>query len=728
MRAFRFLSIAFFVFLVCLTGVSSGKAPDPRKTLGSKKMPEFKMTGEEGPIEIEADRLTYDKDEQLYQAHGNVEIKRGDFFLKADHGRLNSVTNDVVAWGKVVMREGEDVLECERFEVNLNTRAGKVYEGKLFLKEQNFHVVGKEAEKLGESTYRIREGTFTTCDASRPPWSFSVRELDVDVEGRGIARGPVFYVGDVPVFYFPVVPFPVKRERQTGILLPTGGYSSLYGPKVKTGFYWAMSKDMDSTLYLDYLGDRGFKEGLEYRYALANETTGQTKFYFIDDHVYGDKRAAFFSQHQQKLPYDFYLKGDINYVSDRFYPRDFDLDLPEKTRIDSRSLNELRSVLFGGKNWDHFSLLVDGEMFNNLTQNNNDQTLQKYPQVSFYAHPQSLFKTPLFYELSFSYVNFWKEEGLRAHRADLFPQISYPMRLFDVLKISPSAGFRETSYRTYHDPTEGLNRSKSRETFQTGVEMSTELYRVYEADSTSKVSTLFKVAKWMHTLEPTVDYSYSPRVSQKDFPTFDSVDRIPYQSQITYGFTQRLLGKPGKERADTGPFEYVRLKLFQSYSLGDPFERDDRGRGRYFSTIQGELWMNFNPYLSFRGRAELDPYRWDFNVLNGVVKVKDLRDDALQVEYRFTQDKIQQINLYTKVKTIDPLYLYGTIRYNLLEKWRVESAYGAVYQAQCWTLGLLVEDINRSPDGTQKRELKVEVYVTLLGIGSLGHIPRIMSL
>ena len=96
-----------------------------------------------------------------------------------------------------------------------------------------------------------------------------MRELDVDVKGTGIAKGPVFYVEDVPVFYFPVVPFPVKRERQTGFLLPTVGYSSLYGPKVKTGFYWAMSKDMDSTLYLDYLGDRGFKEGLEYRYAFA---------------------------------------------------------------------------------------------------------------------------------------------------------------------------------------------------------------------------------------------------------------------------------------------------------------------------------------------------------------------------------------------------------------------------------------------------------------------------
>ena len=43
-----------------------------------------------------------------------------------------------------------------------------------------------------------------------------------------------------------------------------------------------------------------------------------------------------------------------------FIPEDFDEDLPESTKIDARSLNQLRSILFGGKNWDQFSLLVSG--------------------------------------------------------------------------------------------------------------------------------------------------------------------------------------------------------------------------------------------------------------------------------------------------------------------------------------------------------------------------------
>jgi hypothetical protein len=57
----------------------------------------------------------------------------------------------------------------------------------------------------------------------------------------------------------------------------------------------------------------------------------------------------------------------------------------------------------------------------------------------------------------------------------------------------------------------------------------------------------------------------------------------------------------------------------------------------------------------------------------------------------------------------------------------VENIYGAEYQAQCWTLGLTVEDINGSPDGTQKKEFKFQVYLNLLGVGAVGHKTGLMT-
>jgi LPS-assembly protein len=716
MRYHRFILGSFFILLIIY---------HPHATHG--KVGDVKVTKKEGPVDIEADHLLYERDAQLYHAHGRVEVTRGTLSLKADHAQLILATKDVSAWGNVVLREGEDVVECERLEVNLETRLGKIYKAKLFLKDQNFHINGREAEKLGENRYRVLDGSFTTCDAERPPWKFTAKELDITMEGYGIVKGPVAYIENIPVLYLPWGIFPVRRERQTGFLLPRLGYSKKYGPEIKNAFFWAITKDMDSTLYFDWLGKRGFKEGLEYRYAFTRDTKGQANFYFIDDQVFHRNRYAFFVQHQQKLPYDFYLKGNINHVSDHRYTRDFDEDLPEGAKIDSRSRRQLRSNLFGGKNWDQFSFLTEGAVYNDLTKESNDETVQKLPQISFHAHPQSLRKTPFFFDVASSYTHFWRERGVEAHRGDLFPRVSYPVRLFNVLKLESHVGLRETIYRFYNDPSHQYEGWESRETLEAGVEMSTEFYRVYNATIVEKISKLFKVAKWMHTIEPTVGYRYSPPVHQRDLPIFDEVDRIPYTNQIIYGITQRLVGKPEKEDVSSGPYEYGKLKIFQSYSLGDPF-RDSKGKARRLSNIQGEFWWNFSTYVSAHWDAEFSPYRGNFDILNALLTVKDRRDDAIQVGYRYTRDNVKALHLDTRVKVIDPLYLYGAFRYNFLDHWRVENIYGAEYQAQCWTLGLTVEDRNRSPDGTQRKELKFHVYFNLLGIGSVGHKPYLMKL
>ena len=680
----------------------------------------MKLTVEaEGPVDIESDQLTYDRDQQLYDAHGGVEITRGSLSLRADHAQLSMVTKEMTAWGNVVLREGENVIECERLEINLNTQAGKIYQARLFLKDQNFHVIAGELEKLGENRYRILDGSFTTCDGERPPWKFTAKQLDVRADSSGVAKGPIFYIEDIPILYLPWGVFPIVRERQTGFLFPLLGYSSKYGPEIKTAFFWAMRKDMDSTLYLDYLGDRGFKEGLEYRYAFTGDTRGRANFYFIDDRVFGGNRYSFFLQHEQKLPYDSYLKWDINHVSDNQYTRDFDEDLPRGARIDSRSLKLLRSVLFGGKNWDRFSFLVDSEVFQNLTLDSNDITVQRLPDLSFYALPQSVFHTPLFFEFSSSYTNFWREKGVEAQRGDILPIISYPMRLFDVLKLDPSLGFRETLYYSYNDPTGTFKGWKSRENLEAGLQASLEFYRVYEAETSSKLSKLYQVARWMHTIEPVFTYQYSPRVNQRNLPIFDGVDQIPYVNEITYGITQSLVGRPEKVGAGAGAYEYARLMIYQSYSLGDPY-LDSEGKKRSFSPIQAELWWNFAPRLYAQGDAGFSPYTGNFETFNFLITAKDQRNDAVQAQYRYTKDSVKEVNLIGRVKTIPPLNLFGSVRYNLIGHWKVENIYGLEYTGQCWTLGFFVEDLGQSPDGTQQKELKFKVYLQLLNLGFLG--------
>jgi LPS-assembly protein len=747
------LLLGFFFLLFIVTSSLPAQA----------KVREMSVTKAEGPVDIEADELTYERETQTYEAHGQVEVSRGSLSLKADHARLNMATKEMVAWGSVLLREGEDVIECQRLEVNLDTRLGRIHQAKLFLKDQNFRITGQEVEKLGENHYRIREGSLTTCDAERPPWKFTVKELEVRemaLGGWGTAKGPIFYFEGIPVLYFPWGAFPVRQERQSGFLVPHGGYSSKDGPHGGTGFYWAFAKNMDASFYLDWVGSRGFKEGLEYRYALTRETEGKAIFYFISDKTVPNdadlpvingqtihhNRYAYFIEHQQTLPGGFYLKGDINRVSDHMYLQDFDRDIPERASIDSWSARQLRSVVFGGKNWDGVSFLAQTAVYDDLTQASNDATIQKLPQISLYAHPQSFFGIPLFFDLTSSYSNFWREESIEAQRRresipgqprgvsvpaqrwDLFPRITFPIRLFDVLKFESDIGGRETFYKIDNDPTGTFSGRESRETFVAGMGMSTEFYRVYDGESLPKISNLFNISKWMHTVEPAVRYQYSPRVDQDEIPVFDEVDRIPYTNQITYGVTQRLIGKPEKERVSSGPYEYGKLIISQSYSLGDPITINSTGNGEHFSNIQGELWWNFNPYLSVHSDAELNPNRWSFDLFNALVQAKDRRDDVVQVQYRSTRGTDRQINVNGRIKTINPLYLYGGFYYNLRERTRVQTIYGAEYQSQCWSVGFFVTDKNRSPDRTQRREWKFSFYFTLLNIGSGGSRPYFMQL
>ncbi|RLB04508.1 MAG: hypothetical protein DRG50_08800, partial [Deltaproteobacteria bacterium] len=158
--------------------------------------------------------------------------------------------------------------------------------------------------------------------------------------------------------------------------------------------------------------------------------------------------------------------------------------------------------------------------------------------------------------------------------------------------------------------------------------------------------------------------------------------------------------------------EYLYLRLYQSYDFSPHLAFEER-----LSNLWAE--MRFVPFdwLSGTMEAEYNPHRRRLDLFNAGVSIVDRRGDHLGVEYRFTEEEVEELNAELKIHTIEPLDLFFSYRHNLLDDVRIETVYGLDYRHQCWEISLRLYDINRSPEGLRDNEIKVMVYITLSGIG-----------
>ncbi len=486
---------------------------------------------------------------------------------------------------------------------------------------------------------------------------------------------------------------------------------------------------MDATFYLDRLGDsrgRGFNEGIEFRYALRRDTDGEFTFYFSDDQVEDDERWGLFFKARQGLFRDFYAKADVAFISDDAYVVDFDEYIPGETLIDTRTMSQLETSVFGGRNWARFNLLGEVSYIDDLTMEERDETLQRIPTLQFVALKQHLPHTPLYFGWGTDYTRFWREEGVRGHRLDLHPRLSFPLMLMKAVRLEPEAGFRETLYLPRHgprSPSDGermMNEFETREIPDFTVSTSTLLGRIFEGG-------WGWIERWKHQIEPEISYTYIPRVSQDDLPVFDELDRIDYTNAITYGLTNTLSGRIRQGGGGHTYRELLRLTVSQSYSFGEPFTEEPGGeRGRYFSDIEAELVSNPSKYINIQGDLQYNTDKQYLRGLNVHAALSDKRGDAFGLEYAFSKDEVENINVNFKVRLQEWLDLFYRNSYNILEKRRFSSVYGLEFRAKCWGIQLSVEDKKRTPltvrDSTrlQEDEIKFRIQVTLTGIGSIG--------
>ena len=673
------------------------------------------LKSQEGPVNIEADRLTYEEDDETYHADGDVLITYSGGSLTADSVILRRAVNTAYAKGHVVLKSDQDVLEGESVVFNIDTKTGTVDGGKMFVAKNHVYVRGGQFEKSGEATYRVQDAVATTCDGPDPAWSLKGRELNVTIDGYGTLKHGTFYAGKIPVFYLPYMLFPVKTTRQTGLLLPYVSYSkSKNGMDIEVPFYWAISENMDATFYQRFMTKRGFKEGAEFRYFLTPDSSGVV----YGDYLYQDRlrveesngvlsrdwddnhdRWSLYLQHESSFENGYYLRADIARVSDHWYFKDFssrnyyrqhyaknpDEGFKRVTFEADKSTRYLDSKFRFVKDWSLYNLTVLARYTDDFTSASNAATLQQYPEVTLTAVNQPLPYTPLRYELLTSYNNYYRDDGQKGSLFDFHPALSLPVSLGRYAQFTPKAEWLGSAWSARGDNLAGVDKKGNRSIYVVGGMFTSDVQRIYQFNGK-------QVEKIRHGIRAELGYTYSPDVDQKDIP--DYMEMMDEQNGLTYALTNTLMVRMKEGTAGPRYREIMRLKLSQTYDFngigGDTWEENDNDR--HFGNV--DIAFDFTPlsYLSMRSRSRYDVNDGSWLRTNNDVTVTTPRGDRISLGYHYTRSLIEEINIEIMAKINKDIDLEITLKQNELAGRTVEQIYAINYHRQCWGVRVGVSD------------------------------------
>jgi LPS-assembly protein len=544
-----------------------------------------------------------------------------------------------------------------------------------------------------------------------------------------------FLTKGLPVIYSPFVPFPVKTKRQSGFLMPYLSHSrNKDGVDIEIPFFWAISPQVDATFYQQYIEKRGFKEGAEFRYYLGDHSFGTLYGDFMEDRKnvieqipispetdrYWEgmhRRWSYYLNHQTNFDSTFYARTDLRKVSDKWYFKDFSahnyyLDHYAITEEDpfkkvpfygNESVRSLESTARVYKGWSNYNLMGLVSYTDDFAKVNNDSTLQKYPEIVLTGIKQPLLTTPLYYELTSTYDNYYRGEGQKGHLFDFNPAISLPINLAGYAKIMPQFAFKETTWVRGDNELPGDKESGNRTLYTASVNVSSQISRIFD----------FNMLNWekiRHEIKPEVSYAYTPNISQNNIP--DYMPTITEQNAVIWALTNSLMTKVRDEKAAYTYLEFLRLKLFQSYDVNEA-KKNMVGviaPKRPFSDMGIEFDLNPHKYLSFMARNQYNVYS-GWKETNYDLNIKDWRGDLMTVGYRYTVDSIEEIDLSMKAMITNNIAASYILRLDQFHSRTVESTVGLTYYSQCWSLGL---DYSQTY-GDSRFMLKI----ALVGLGKL---------
>ncbi|HYR23055.1 MAG TPA: hypothetical protein VEP30_09065 [Chthoniobacterales bacterium] len=623
------------------------------------------------PVEITSSgETTYENG--VATARDNVAIHIGDTDIYGDFAQYNSRTHEVSVEGHVRIYRDVSIYVAERGVYNIDTK--QIRTSNVRTDYHPYFLSGQNVTETSANVYRVEDASFTTDDSARPDFHLHARTVRVYENDHVVFQNVTFYVGKVPVFWWPYM-YQSLNDAFSFTISPA--YLSSWGPSLLSQITFPITDDIKGRIRLDYRGRRGVAVGFEsdIDYGKDKSSNAKLKTYYIQDQnsdinrtglprgeVSPDRYRASLEDHTD-FTADIYGIVDVTKLSDAFVMQDF---YQSEFRINPVPDN----VVAVAKTNPFYTLTAIAR----FQANDFFEQTERLPEVVLDVKRHALFGGPIFYEGETGVADLHRRFADRSDfedygtvRVDSFHQLLYPNTYFGWLSVVPRVGFRET----YYDQTRDLGKTiftpdpnplvpefllpdptlamplqkggdKLRTVFNAGAEGSFKLSRTWE-DVESRALGLDGL---LHVIQPFTNFSYvwndgldpaavlqfdrfepSTQLRPIDFPQFTSIDSIASWTIWRSGVRNRL-----ETRRDDLTVTWLELDTFFDVNFDNPYDR------RSYSNFFNKLHFTPLPWASLSIDSQIPAFSSGFTEVNTTISVQPMANLQVSAGHRYLND------------------------------------------------------------------------------------------
>jgi len=649
-------------------------------------------------IDLEADIIEA-TDRNRVELKGNAVLTQGGNYLRSDNMTYQKDTDTVEAHGNAVLfsRDG-DRLETPFLTLQVTkeqgyTGAAKIQNADRLLatgSANTRHVSGRgdatRVDLKNRDLMILKDANYSFCPAGHDDVMIHSSSLKLDNStATGYAHNVVVRFMSVPIFYSPYLEFPLDDKRRSGFLSPKLGAAKDSGMIIEVPYYLNLAPNYDLTLYPRYLTSRGVQLGGDFRY-LTEHSSGSINGEFMpsDSKSSENSRGALAYRHQQNLSTNWHFGADLQYVSDNNYLDDF-----TNTILLSSSTYVPRLLTLDYNNaW----LTVHSRLHSYQTIDSTippaSQPYDRLPQIQFNSIlpvASDSFVVNVEGEVS----NFSKSGRLEGWRYDLTPGFSLPLETtYGFFK--PKLEFNNTTYNLNNTNT-GIRTNPSR------------TITLFSTDSGLFFERQFNLAglERTQTLEPRLFYVYIPYKNQTTLPVFDTAegnftnftnlfrtnrffgrDRVGDTNQLTTALTSRLLDTA--TGSELGHISLGQIFFFsdRQVQLSGTTETENQ------SDLLAELQLKLADYWTVNSFLQYSHTNSEVN--NGKLDLSYYRDRqrTARIGYLYQRNGQEQVDFDASWPLSPRWQIRVQQLYSITDSKSQISTLGLHYDSCCWSFGL----------------------------------------